>query len=72
VNNFFPGSWEEAKRTFVIGTPEQMVEQMQAQTARLGRKSDAFLLTPFSADRHQLELIQSRVAPLLREANKKA
>ncbi len=72
VSNFFPGSWEEAKRTFVIGTPDEIVEQMQAQMVRMPRKSDAFLLTPFSADCRQLELIQSRVAPQLREANRKA
>lgn len=71
ANNFFPGTWEEARRTFIIGTPEEIVDKMQAQIALLGRKSDAFLLTPFSADRRQLELIQERVAPLLREANRK-
>ena len=71
VSNFFPGSYEDAKRTFVIGTPEEVVEKMQDQVRLLPRKADAFLLTPFSAERRQLELVQSRVKPLLQEANRK-
>ena len=71
VSNFFPGTYEEAKRTFVIGTPEEVVEKMQEQVRLLPRKADAFLLTPFSAERRQLELVQERVKPLLQEANRK-
>ena len=44
---------------------------MQDQVRLLPRKADAFLLTPFSAERRQLELVQSRVKPLLQEANRK-
>jgi probable F420-dependent oxidoreductase len=68
VSTFFTGDWEQAKNTYVIGTPDQVVEQLLAQTSRIGRSVDAYLITPISDERSQLDLIRERVAPALRSA----
>lgn len=70
VGKFFTGSWEEARNTYVIGTPDEVVEQLGRQTSRIGRKVDTFLLTPISGDPSQLDLIHDRVAPALRRLNR--
>lgn len=71
VRTFFTGSWEEALNTYPIGTPDQIVAQMLQTMSAVDRKPDAYLITPISDERGQLELIRDRVAPLLREASRK-
>lgn len=71
VRTFFTGTWEEALNTYPIGTPDQIVEQMLHTMSAVDRKPDAYLLTPISDDRAQLELIRDQVAPRLREASRK-
>lgn len=66
VRTFFTGDWTEAKNTYVIGTAEQVVQQLQAQTAKIGRNISSYLLTPISSDPAQLHLIRDCVAPRLR------
>jgi probable F420-dependent oxidoreductase len=72
VSKFFTGNWEEAKNTYVIGTPDEVVEQLARQTSRIPRKVDAFLLTPISIEHGQLDLIHDKVAPALRQLNRKS
>ena len=63
---FFAGDWEDARRTYVIGTAEEVAEGLLAQTAHVDRV-DAYVLTPLSQDRQQLEALSSAVVPRLRE-----
>lgn len=71
VRTFFTGTWEEALNTYPIGTPDQIVEQMLHTMSAVDRAPDAYLLTPISDERAQLELIRDRVAPLLRAAGRR-
>jgi probable F420-dependent oxidoreductase len=66
VSTFFTGDWKQALNTYVIGTPDQVVDQLLAQTSAIDHPVDAYLLTPISSDPGQLELIRDRVAPRLR------
>jgi probable F420-dependent oxidoreductase len=66
VSTFFTGDWAEAKNTYVIGTPDQVVEQLLTQTSKIDHKVNSYLLTPISGELDQLELIRDRVAPQLR------
>lgn len=50
---FFSGSWEDALRTYTIGTAAEVVEQVRAQTVGIDRV-DAYILTPLSDETDQL------------------
>jgi probable F420-dependent oxidoreductase len=63
---FFDGSWEDAQRTYTIGTRQQVVEKVAAHTADIDRV-DAYVLTPLSDETEQMDLL-SEVAATLREA----
>lgn len=54
LRGFFTGSWEEAQRTYTIGTPEQVAEKIRAQAAKIDNV-DAYVLTPLSGDIDQLD-----------------
>lgn len=69
VSAFFTGDWDEARNTYIIGTPDEVVEKLLTQTRRINRKVDSYLLTPIGTSADQLSLIQERIAPELRAAN---
>ena len=56
LSRFFSGSWEEALRTYTIGTAQEVLEKFAAQTRDVGRIG-AYVLTPLSDDVEQLELL---------------
>lgn len=67
VQRWFDGSYEEAKRTYPIGTPEAIVETLKHATSDLPRV-DRFIFTPFSYDPEQMDRLAEEVIPRLREA----
>ena len=72
VSKFFTGSWQDAKNTYVIGTPDEVVDKLLTLTSRIKRKTDAYMLTPISSELSQLDLIRDRIAPKLREEIRKS
>lgn len=56
LSGFFGGTWEEALATYTIGTPEQVVEQICEQAARIDRV-DGYVLTPLGGDPGQLDAL---------------
>jgi len=71
VSRFFVGDWDDMVRTYSIGSPERIVEQIEAQTAGVDRV-DAYVLTPLSGEVEQLDLLAERVVPALRAARTRA
>jgi probable F420-dependent oxidoreductase len=61
---YFPGDYEEARNTYLIGTPEEIVEQIRETTSSLDRV-DGYLFTPLSDERTQLQVIAEEIRPLL-------
>lgn len=61
---FFGGTWEDAQRTYTIGTVEQVLEKVWTHTAGIDRV-DAFILTPLSDETEQMDLL-AQVATGLR------
>jgi probable F420-dependent oxidoreductase len=53
---FFDGSWEDAKRTYTIGTADEVVEALRTHTVGIDRV-DGYIFTPFSDDAEQMELL---------------
>jgi alkanesulfonate monooxygenase SsuD/methylene tetrahydromethanopterin reductase-like flavin-dependent oxidoreductase (luciferase family) len=51
---FFDGSWEDAQRTYTIGTADEVVEKIRTHTAGIDRV-DAYIFTPLSDDPEQME-----------------
>jgi probable F420-dependent oxidoreductase len=66
LGHFFPGSWEEAKETYLIGSPEAIVEKIRHLSAHLD-EVPWVVLTMLGPSERQLELLHSRIVPLLRE-----
>ncbi|MGH2945824.1 MAG: LLM class flavin-dependent oxidoreductase [Solirubrobacteraceae bacterium] len=64
---FFPGTFEEARETYLIGSPEEIAEKVRGLSSRLDRV-DWVVLTMLGPSERQLELLHSRVVPLLRTA----
>lgn len=63
---FFAGDWEDAKRTYTIGTGDEVAEALLAQTEGIDRV-DAWVLTPLvDDDLGQLDALRERVVPALR------
>jgi probable F420-dependent oxidoreductase len=54
LGRFFRGSWEDAQRTYTIGTRDEVVRKMRAHTAGIDRV-DGYVLTPLSDEPGQLE-----------------
>ena len=65
LRGFFSGGWEDALRTYNIGTAAEVVERLQA-TARHLDRVDAYVLTPLSGELEQLEAIGTEIAGRLR------
>ncbi|HLG87367.1 MAG TPA: LLM class flavin-dependent oxidoreductase [Alphaproteobacteria bacterium] len=66
LSTFFTGTWEDAKRTYLIGTADEVLEMLSAQSAELDRPVDSYVLTPLSPEMSQLELIGEFLIPALR------
>lgn len=67
MSNWFDGTYEEGKETYLIGTPEEIVADIERATAELPRV-DRFIFTPFTFDDEQQDRLMDDVVPLLREA----
>lgn len=65
---FFPGSWDEALRTYTIGTAAEVVAAITAQTAQIDRV-DAYVLTPLTDQLDQLQLLGT-IAEELRDRSR--
>jgi len=61
---FFPGTWEDAVRTYLIGTADEIAERIAVHTARLPRV-DGYLFTSISERTEQLDALSERLRPLL-------
>lgn len=61
---FFDGSWEDAQRTYTIGTADEVLEKVRTHTAGIDRV-DHYVFTPLSGEDEQMELL-SGVADQLR------
>jgi probable F420-dependent oxidoreductase len=66
--SFFEGDWADAKRTYTIGTTEEVLEQIAAQTAQIDRV-DAYVFTPLEDSEAQLQALAERLRPALTDAN---
>jgi probable F420-dependent oxidoreductase len=64
LSRFFTGTYEEARQTYLIGTPEEIVETIAEQTALLDR-IDGFLFTPIGDRADHLHAIAEDLRPLL-------
>lgn len=64
LSNWFDGSFEEAKNTYLIGTPDEIAETMSTMTADLPRV-DRVIFTPFTFDHDQQDRFAEEVIPRL-------
>lgn len=64
LSRFFTGTWEQARDTYLIGTPAEIAAMVREHTRGLPRV-DGYLFTPLSDDPDQLDLIAHEVRPLL-------
>ena len=62
---FFRGDWADARRTYNIGTEEEIAGQIFEMTRYVDRV-DGYVLTPLSDEMDQLEALAESVAPRLR------
>lgn len=61
---FFPGTWEEARNTYLIGTPAQIRDKIRHLTQRIDRVS-WYIFTALGPDVEQVRRLRSDVIPLL-------
>lgn len=61
---FFEGTWDDARRTYTIGTADEVLEKVRAQTAGIDRV-DHYVFTPLSDGDDQMQLL-SGIAEQLR------
>jgi len=66
LSRFFAGSWEDALRTYTIGTADEVLNKIRAHTAAVDHV-DAYIFTPLSDEAEQLGLLAG-IAGVLREA----
>ena len=66
VSRWFDGSLDEARRTYLVGTPDEIVDRVAESTAELPR-IDRFIFTPFNYDREQMDRLAEAVVPRLRD-----
>lgn len=53
---FFDGTWEDAQRTYTIGTADELLEKVRAHTAGIDRV-DGYIFTPLSDETEQMHLL---------------
>jgi hypothetical protein len=63
---FFGGDWEDARRTYNIGSADEVTNRL-FETARHIDRVDSDVLTPLSGEVQQLEALAEAVAPALRD-----
>lgn len=56
LGRFFEGTWEDALRTYTIGTADEVVDQLRAQTAAVDRV-DGYVFTPFDDSDEQMDAL---------------
>lgn len=66
LGTWFDGTYKEGKNTYLIGTPEDIVEQLVGVTEHLP-KVDRFIFTPFVMNDKQQDRLMNDVVPLLRD-----
>lgn len=64
MSRWFDGTYEEGKETYLVGTPEEIVADIEAATAELPRV-DRFIITPFNFDHKQQDRWAKEVVPQL-------
>jgi len=64
LSRYFPGDYDAARQTYLIGTPEEIAERVRAQTAPLERV-DGYLFTPINDTSEHPEAIATELRPLL-------
>lgn len=67
LEQWFSGTYEEAKNAYPIGTPEEIVDIIETTTEELPRV-DRFIFTPFTFDHRQQDLFANEVAPLVQRS----
>lgn len=67
MNRWFDGTYEEGKNTYLVGTPDEVVEQIQTATEEVPRV-DRFIFTPFTFDETQQDRLANEVIPKLQQA----
>lgn len=67
VSRWFDGTYEEGKQTYLVGTPEEIVEDIKEATASLPRV-DRFIFTPFTFDDEQQDRLVEELVPMLEQA----
>lgn len=63
---WFDGTYEEAKQTYLLGTAEEVADQLASVTSELPRV-DRFIFTPFTYDHEQMDRLAEEVLPRLEE-----
>lgn len=61
---FFPGDFDEARETYLIGSPEEIVAKIQHICSEIGRPA-WYVFTQLGNNRRQLDLLHSKVLPAL-------
>lgn len=63
LGRFFEGDWDDALRTYTIGTCDEVVEKVRAQTRHIDHV-DGYVLTPLSDERDQVAHLAEVAAQL--------
>jgi probable F420-dependent oxidoreductase len=66
LNRWFDGTYEEGKDTYLIGTAEEIVADIERATAELPRV-DRFIFTPFTFEEEQQDRLINEVVPRLQQ-----
>ena len=66
VRRWFDGTLDEARRTYLVGTADEIVDRIAESVADLPR-IDRFIFTPFDYGREQMDRLAETVAPRLRD-----
>lgn len=64
---FFDGSWQDAQRTYTIGTADEVVDRLRNHASGIDRV-DAWVFTPLSDETEQMDLLAG-VADVLRDGD---
>lgn len=67
VQRWFDGTYDEARKTYLIGSAEEIVDTLKHATSGLPRV-DRFIFTPFNYDLEQMDRLVEDVMPRVREA----
>lgn len=65
LSRFFTGTWDDALRTYTIGTPDDVITRVTQHTVRIGRV-DSYVFTPLDDTEEQLAALAEHLLPALR------